>query len=689
MQPERISDKLFTFAVLSTVFLGAFLLFSVQPMLAKFILPWFGGNQAVWIVCLLFFQTFLLLGYAYSFFVAKKFTPFWTVMLQMGLLALAAVFLPVIPDEAWKLADGFHPILKISGLLAATVGLPYLVLATTATLLQTWWDRLRRPRPYRLYAFSNFASLLGLLAFPFLFEVFLSSRQQAWLWSWGFGLYAASFIVAGILYLKLRPLDETASAAEKPTADRPGLGSILSWVGLSAAGSLLLLSLSNAITEEVAPVPFLWVLPFAVYLLTFIMVFHDLRWYRPKSDGVLFFLLLLCWAGLANSPFVSELALQILTYSLLLFTGCLVCHGEMARTKPHPSHLTHFYLAIALGGALGGVVVGVVAPLTFNNNWELPITLSLVSALAFSAIARESAKSHDAWADKVIGRLWWLFPLAVGVIFVSSSLQVRGWIYASRNFYGILKVAERDLGAEGALRVLYNRRINHGSQFLAAEKKTFPTTYYGPDSGAGLLFRSYPESQNLRIGAIGLGAGTITAYAQAGDYIRYYELNPEVEAVAKKYFTFLSDSPAEKDIVIGDARLSLQKEPPQNFDVLVVDAFSGDAIPAHLITREAMRVYLRHLNPGGAIAFHITNSHLDLRPVLATLMKAFGLSGVLIDSKTDAERGLHAASWIILSADESLLNREKLAKVKESGGWQSFATREWTDDYSNLFNILK
>lgn len=682
--------KVFSVATLSAIFLSAFLVFSLQPMLAKFILPWFGGNQSVWIVCMLFFQVGLLLGYAYANFAAKKLSSPIVVAVQLLLLLAALFFLPVVPDQWWKWETSLHPIVKVLGLLTVTAGLPYFALSATAPLAQAWWARLQLQKPYRLYALSNTASLLGLLSFPFFIELFFTSGQQARLWSFVFSAFVLCFAVASFAYWKLlvsAPIDQTLKLDN--SAEPAKAGDFFLWTGYAALGSLLLLSLSNAITEDVATVPLLWVVPFAIYLLTFILNFHDNRWYRPKSDAYVFLFVLLSWLAIANFDFSVDLVTRIVIYSLLLFTGCMLCHGELVRIKPGAESLTAFYLAMALGGAVGGVFVGVVAPLVFNSTWEFPITLSLVVILAYLIIWRQEKQFAETQLSFKLKIALWLSPLVILFIFLVGSLQFLRWTYAERNFYGTLKVLTNFFGQENESRALINRRINHGSQFTAAGKRGIPTTYYGKSSGIGLMIESLAKAGHLRIGVIGLGAGTLTAYAGQGDYIRYYELDPADVEIAQKYFTYLSDSQAEKDIVIGDARVSLEREPSQNFDVLVIDAFSGDSIPTHLLTQEAMGVYLRHLRSNGVVAFHITNAHLNLQPVVAALVSSFKLSAILIESGMDLSQDIYPASWAMVSADQNVLNAPELVQARSSSAWQQDTVRDWTDDYSNLFNILK
>ena len=660
-----------------TILLSAFLLFLIQPMVAKLILPWFGGSAAVWIVCLVFFQTVLLLGYLYSYGVARFLRPRAQSFVHLGLLAVSLALLPIAPGERWKPTGTTDPAWSILALLTLSIGLPYFLLSATSPLLQAWYAR-GNPNglPYRLFAFSNAASLLALLTYPLLVEPNAATRTQIVAWSAAYALFT---LICGAAawrgkHSSAMPLQPGATAESSPTARRQAL-----WLLLSACGAMLLLSITNHLTQNVAAVPFLWVLPLSIYLVTFILAFSQRIWI-PRA----FILRLLAVAIgsigylLYETGFAHPLQLGIPLFCFGLFAACLFCHGELNRTKPGPSHLTLFYLMVSLGGACGAIFAGLLAPRLFTATYELPISL------LFTALLVCITTWQDGWSSRL---LWVVLTIAMAKGVGTEVRQTEiGSIVMMRSFYGSLRVVHSGT-ADHQLRTLYHGTITHGSQFLFPPRRLQATTYYGRNSGAALALLSCCTGPK-RVGIIGLGAGTLAAYGLPGDLFRFYEINPQVQQIAQSVFTYLKESPAKIDVVLGDARLSLENEPPQRLDVLLVDAFSGDAVPVHLLTKEAVALYLKHLQPSGILAFHVSNSYLNLAPVVRQLADFYGKQSRLLTNKGNAVEDEVAADWVMV-ADAATFARlhggiEVRQPIKARPG-----LRLWTDDYSSLVEVLK
>jgi SAM-dependent methyltransferase len=678
-----------------TIVVSAFLLFQVQPVIAKIILPWFGGSAAVWTVCMLFFQMALLLGYLYAHALVRYLKPRTQMLVHAGLLLVSALALPVYPNASWKPLSGEEPTLRILGLLAMTVGLPYFLLSTTGPLLQAWYARrFRGAMPYRLYALSNAGSMFALLSYPVLFEPVFTTHQQAWMWSAAYGVFV---VLCGGLALLAGPEARGQgpggddAEAEPEAVEKPSAKHYLMWLLLPAVASLLLLAITNHLSQNVAAIPFLWVLPLSIYLLTFILCFEGSGWYRrnPYLQLLAVALGAMAYALSVDSTGSVPIRVMVPMFAMGLFTCCMVCHGELARLKPDPRYLTHFYVMIAAGGALGGLLVGLVAPRLFNALYEMPLGLVACAVLVV-------------WVLRQDGELKWFrrwrqpAPIVAAVLTVALAVfvgmqirdSVRGTRVLVRNFYGALKVRDSGPATQlDATRTLTHGTINHGEQFLNPARRDLPTTYYGPNTGVGLTIRERGKSRAIRVGVIGLGTGTIAAYGRQGDYYRFYEINPLVLRLAHTEFSFLPDCRAKVDVAMGDARLSLERESPENFDVLAVDAFSSDSIPVHLLTLEAMLVYFRHLRPDGVLAVHISNRYLDLEPVLAGETRATGKIARVVDTDDDDTQDVFGATWVLITSPASGFRGEEL---KDSAEIESKRTvRLWTDDYSNLFRIVK
>ena len=503
--------------------------------------------------------------------------------------------------------------------------------------------------------------------------------------------------------LALASSGKEAGGGLSPSVPAPGWRLQILWLGLAACGSALLLAITHHISQNIASVPLLWIIPLALYLLTFILCFGGRVWYRRD-----FFLRLLAVAlgsmayALSPSFAILPLAVSIPLFCCSLFVCCMFCHGELAGLKPHPAHLTSFYLMSSLGGALGALFVAWVAPHLFPGNYELRVAIGCCAVLVLVVLYRDPQSPFY--------RARWLFgwllisALALAIIVslgISAEQEARSARLMVRNFYGVLRVinlpAPEGVSVKGRLALapgedprcekLMNGPIDHGLQFTSPARRRLPTTYYGPDSGVGIALRAAEAKTPLRVGVIGLGVGTLAAYAMPGDHYKFYEINPLVVQVAQEDFTFLRDSPAQIETVLGDGRLSLEHEPPQGFDVLVVDAFSGDSIPVHLLSRQAFQLYFRHLNPHGVLALHISNQYLNLAPVVTGAALGLGKEAVEVESKADRPQGVYRATWVLVGDRQGFLGREEIERAGELLTASS-PQIQWTDDYSSLFKIL-
>ncbi len=670
-----------------TIFTSAFLLFLVQPIMAKQVLPWFGGSAAVWTTCMVFFQFLLLFGYAYTDFTTRKMTPRNQLMLHAALLAVSLISLPIIPDASWKPAGNEDPTWRILGLLALTIGLPYFLLSTTGPLVQAWFARAHASGTvYRLFALSNFASLLALISYPFAVEPWVTTRVQSVGWSAGYVVFVVVCICAGVY--SLRAHTEAQANPDAPKADdgpAPTWAHYGLWLLLSAMGSFMLLAVTNHITHDVASVPFLWLLPLTIYLITFILCFEGRGWYKRMYfiGPLMVVVCALAWF-MHEEGGIMDFKVAVPLFSAGLFIMCMFFHGELAAMKPAPRYLTTFFLMVSLGGALGGVVVGFIAPKFFNTYYEfgigLVVTLLLAAWLTLSGVR--------------------LVPMALLMATGFTGFHVYHYIHAlsndarlmSRNFYGTLRI--KDTGpdtSETAMRRLMHGAIMHGEQYLHNDKRHRLTTYYTESSGVGLAAKYFQEQNAgnpVRLGVVGLGTGTMAGYARAGDTVRFYEINPDVIDIARRDFHYIPDSKGKVDTVLGDARLTMEREAPQQYDVLAIDAFSSDAIPVHLITREAMAIYLKHIKPDtGVVAFHVTNRFLKLAPVVEQIAKTYDLQVALVsddDTGGDASR----TDWVLVTRNKKLLGDKKV-KAQTSEISPIPGLRLWTDDFNNLVQILK
>jgi SAM-dependent methyltransferase len=683
------STRSVRFVFATTVALGAFLLFLLEPLFAKIILPRFGGSAAVWSTCLVFFQSALLLGYLYADVLTRRFIPAKQAVVHISLLVASLCFLPIAPHAILSSSRSNYPALHILVLLTASIGLPFVLLSATSPLIQAWHSR-TGSQPYHLFAISNFASLLALLSFPFVVEPRLSSHRQAQLWSILFGIFVIACSLSAWLSQRFASVEPAALEADQSVTGDEASGSVaptwkgkVLWLGLSACGSMLLLSTTNHLMEDVAPVPLLWVLPLALYLLTFTMAFARRNLY---SRWLLVRLVAVTLGSLGyaiyDPSFTESVQVAVPAFCIGMFVCCLFCHGELAKLRPAPKHLTSFYLVVAGGGALGAVFVGVIAPRLFAAAYEYPLTLCLTAVAAAVMV----------WSTGWLTRAFWTVGTAAMVAVLAFHVHEydKSSILVVRNFYGGLRVQLHYDWLKQPYHTLYHGQIEHGAQSLHSPKSLEPTTYYAKDSGVGLALDYFDDSPR-RIGVVGLGAGTIAAYAQKGDVMRFYDINPLIVEIAGSQFTYLSDARArgaDVDVTLGDARLSLANEEPQQFDVLVIDAFSGDAVPVHLLTREAIALYLRHLKPTGVLAIHTSNTYLNLAPVVQLLADDAHYPARLISSGDDTRKLVDSSDWVLLSRNEDFLSDLDDSKLQDAIPVLP-KLHVWTDDYHNLFQILR
>ncbi len=693
-----------------TIFLSAFLLFQVQPMIAKLILPWFGGSAAVWVTCMLFFQIALLLGYGYAHFIVRTVPLRHQAIVHISLLLISLATLPILPNPRWKPAGGDDPLLGIMGLLAVTVGLPYMLLSSTSPLLQSWYSRSREGGfPYRFFALSNLGSMLALLSYPILVEPYLSNQTQVWVWSCAFFVFAGCCVAVALSSRR----GHAAVVQAQQEVPAPGWGIRVLWMLLAAVASGMLLAVTNHMTQNVAAIPFLWIAPLSLYLLSFILCFESHRWYSRTVFVPIFAVAVgsLAWFITAmETP--DKLILALVYLAMVLFVVCMVCHGELSRLKPDAAHLTGFYLTISVGGAIGGLFVAYFAPRVFNSLYEFPVLVCVCPLLILWVFLRERLQGREIVVDQVASdqvvsdevqpvqtrqwhpSIWWgawsvacaLSLAMAGYLARGQFNNVKGARLLVRNFYGALRVA--DIYDEGIpVRQLSHGTINHGEQIIDPLRGRWPTTYYGPNSGVGLTIKKLQESGPIRYGVIGLGTGTLSTYARKGDYCRIYDINPLVMDIARTQFTFVPGSPAKVETVLGDARLSLEGDSPQRFDVLAVDAFSSDSIPIHLLTREAFLVYWRQLKPDGVLAVHVSNRYLNLEPVVDLAAGSMGKHTAFISSEEDLASDVFTSDWVLVTSRPGFLENEPIKSARSDPATRPHI-RMWTDDYSNLWQIV-
>jgi MFS family permease len=696
-----------------SVFLGAFLLFQVQPVISKYILPWFGGSSSVWTTSVLFFEVMLLVGYLYAYLLTKLRLRL-QIIIHIVLLILILSILVVLtffwesaitPPVTTKLEESVPPVVQILALLFISVGLPYFLLSTTSSLLQRWFSYVKGNQlPYTLYAISNAGSLLGILAYPFVIELIFPIKIQGAVWTGGFVVYAFLLFVCALYTWQQQSLvQNTRKASEKQHAEiiaKPTYKVLLYWLFLPTITSLVLLATTNKMTQSVAPVPFLWLLPLGIYLLSFILSFSSIKMYFRNLYAAL--TLLSAVAAIVVTVDPQSLIVNLVCYVAFLFSAFMLLHGELYRLKPHPSYLNLYYFLIALGGAIGGFAVVVIAPLVFNTYWEYYLGIYIVSLIAISVLLvlvfsvlnillrRKRLKAGQKTTAIVLASIA-LVCFIIGYNYITSDfINAKKQL---RNFYGTVSVEESTNQGEDIV-TLYNGDISHGSQFTSVDLRKKPTTYYGNKSGIGLALNNHPKRAaggNLNVGIVGLGVGTLAVYGESGDHFIFYEINPVVVDLAYSDFTYLSDSKAKIDIVLGDARLSMEQQLKTNkvekFDILVIDAFTDDAIPVHLLTKEAFGIYRSLLKPDGILAIHISNKFLRLEPVVTAMADFYNMQYGIVESDED-DYDIASATWVLLSDNRKFFEKnavENATYVLENSAEKIL----WTDDYSNLFQLVE
>lgn len=691
-----------------TIFLSAFLLFQVQPIISKYILPWFGGSFSVWITAVLFFELLLLAGYLYAYLLTKLQQKL-QIFIHAGVLAFITLIVvgqvilwgsPITPPVALKPTDAVPPVLQIIAILMISVGLPYFVLSTTSSLLQRWYSQLNKnDTPYKLYALSNAGSLIGILSYPFLIEIFLPIHWQGILWAGGFIVYTIILLyIARLTVLKGKATKE----ASQTMLINGSNGNISLWILLPLLSSLLLLTTTSKITQAVAPVPFLWLVPLGIYLLSFILCFDSEKWYWRWFYPYAF--ILSAVGAILITLDLQSIIKNFTVYTIFLFTTFMLLHGEVYRIKPDPKRLNLYYLCISFGGALGGIIVGVIAPLIFNDYWEYYIGIFLVFIIAISVIASQlkfliaKLRPHGFLArvpEYSYFLVLFLILFGFAISFFITHTNEENFMTQRRNFYGTIGV-ESGTDSFGNYLSLYNGEINHGSQYTDPSLQNKPTTYYGELTGAGLALLNHQkriraDGGKLRTAVVGLGIGTLATYGREGDEMVFYEINPAVTDIANEYFSYLKNSKAKVSVVHGDARLSMQKELSEKkptYDVVVIDAFIDDAIPVHLLTKEAFAIYLSLLDTKeGILAIHISNRYLDLKPVILKAANQFNLETAVIES-SDEDYQVSSATWVLLSKNQKALSAPEIQNEKVFDDIAMKDVSLWTDDYSNLFQAL-
>jgi SAM-dependent methyltransferase len=658
-----------------TIFLSAFLLLVVEPMAAKQLLPTLGGSSAVWTTCLVFFSVALLLGYLYAHWISSLFDPKQQAVIHILILTMALLTLG-IRIQPGPVAVSYHPALTVFRVLATVIGLPYLALSSTTPLLTAWYAGSFEGRsPYRLFALSNFSSLLALASYPLFIEPHLTMKQQTGWWSGGFLVFA---VLSGAIAWQGRRRLVTAGPEKAALAGRPEPF----WFLLALGGGMMLTAVTSHMSANIAAIPLLWLPPLALYLLTFILAFQG-AW-RPIRQSMLRWVLVAVASmayALRDIRTILPIAVSLPLFLIALFLCCFFLHGELYARRPVTAGMTRFYLVVATGGAAGTLLVGVIFPLVLRANYDLACTLVVVSLIALAATWQ------DGWGLRMI----WMAGAAASIVVLST--QVHQYdddaVALMRNFYGTLRVRESHLPPQSDTdRQLLNGTIEHGAEWFAPQFLGQPLTYYAPDSGLGLAMRLCCGAGTKRVGVIGLGTGTVAAYGNAGDAVLFYEINPLVERLARHWFTFLHGSPAHIEVILGDARLSLAAEKPQHFNVIVVDAFSGDAIPVHLLTREALALYRKHLQPGGVVVFHVSNQYINLEPVVAAIAQDAGMKAESVHSRGDEQNGYYYADWILVTANETLLSQPEIVNNGFATPLQA-SVRLWTDNFSSVFPLLK
>jgi len=667
--------------------MAAFLLFSMEPMVGKVALPWFGGSADVWTGCLAFFQTALFVGYLYARLIAYR-APASQLRIHSALLLVSLALLPILPSPRWKPDGHEDPLLAIVIMLTATVGLPFVLLSSTTPLVQSWLAQATGDRrsPYRLFALSNCAAFLALLSYPTAVEPMVTVRTQGVLWSC---LYGGFVLLALATIWHQRPTLEQRRPSDIRTTHRPFVEPVL-WFGLSAVPSALLLAVTGYMLRNIAPIPLLWIIPLALYLVSLTLSFGWSRWYfRPLWYALFLLSVYAMTAPIGNGYLFENYRSLLFVYSTGLFVCCCVCHAELVSIRPVPQRLTDFYLMTAAGGAGGGLLIAAVAPAVLDTGaYDLPVVLGAALCLVIVAAWRRFHSWRSRW--RVVGAAACLTLAAGGAWrYVGLAQESYGGpvLASQRTFFGWLTVVEQpDHPSLEQTRELLNGSISHGRQFTAESRRQEPLTYYTPESGVGVTLRELGQRKPLRVGVVGLGAGTLAAYGRPGDIYRFYELDPTITAIAKEHFWYLRNCEASWTVIAGDARLALEREVSQQFDVLAVDAFTGDAVPTHLLTQEAFAVYWRHLRPDGVLAIHVTNRYLSLAEVIAAVAPGFDKTAKLFVNKRAADSEGLSSDWVLMTSRPGFFSEPALQPARNVA---SDPMRRWSDDYSSLWRQLR
>ena len=722
----RLVALTFTLAV----FLSAALLFLIEPMFGKMVLPLLGGSPAVWTTCMLFFQGALLLGYLYAHVGPRWLGLRWHTALHIALLAASFLLLPVTVSGAASTFRVEHPTGWLLWVLALSLGAPFTLLSSTGPLLQVWFSKTSHPQatdPYFLYGASNAGSLLALLSYPFVLEPRATLHQQAGWWSWGYVVLVALVALAATRLLR-SPGVRGDTSTDRSSVRRIGTRTILRWILLAFVPSSFFLALTTYLTTDVAAVPLLWIIPLVLYLLSFVLVFGRrvligypvlVRW---QTIGLICLVVFTWWGPSSWAPLFG-------LHLLVFFLTAVICHGELAQTRPAASHLTGFYLCLAIGGVLGGLFNALLAPALFNSVLEYPLTLLLACAVrpSFSnhfpprrkywdngllisgiavlvalrvAIDDRPSKALVLLASTLaavmclrLSRDALRFSLAVAAVLVIGRF-VRDTdgktLLRERNFFGVREVRDE---FQRHMRVLTHGTTKHGAQSTDPSRRREPTSYYYRQGPIGDVFRAHPATRGRNVAVIGLGAGGLATYGGSGEHWTFYEIDPAIARLARdgRYFSYLQDTPASVDIALGDGRLSIAKAPDNHYDLIVIDAFSSDAIPLHLLTREAFAVYRRKLSSRGVLVFHLSNRYLDLEPVVARLIGAAGLTGLIrVNTKVsqqDSQCGADGSIWAATA-----LRDWDLDGLRETRQWRPLRVRPdvalWTDNFSNIFKVF-
>jgi hypothetical protein len=737
-QSVRVSRRSSIFVALFSValFMSAALLFLMEPMFAKMTLPVLGGTTAVWTTCLLFFQAILLAGYAFANVVTRRLNSRWQALLFVALAVAPLMILPfgfpagrVPPVER-------NPVTWLLMILTIVVGLPFFVMSTIAPTLQKWFAGIGHESssdPYFLYAASNVGSMVGLLSYPILIEPRFRLAEQSRLWEYGYGVLVLLFVVCAATQWRAprsqNPSESAIPQAVVPTSV-PALRDRVLWLALAFVPSSLMLGVTTVLTTEIPPIPMLWVLPLAVYLLSFILVFakKPIISYSEVAER----LPLLLLAGMiplllkASWPLFLDIAINLIT----LFVVAVACHGELTKRRPPTEHLTGFYLWIALGGVVGGLFNAVIAPLIFNTVLEFPLAL-ILGALLRQIMLPPTKRPRFNWLDVAlpfaIGALAMIlvrvprklgvepgvifhlivfgptmvlclsfgkrpirFALGFAALLIAATSYTGAYqhiLSTQRSFYGINRVANDDTGQ---YRILFSGKTIHGIQSLSPGRNREPLSYFSRSSPVGQVFAAFSGSERLReVGVVGLGAGTIACYEAPGEEFTFYEINPVVEQIARdsRYFTYLRDCAPQVRIVLGDARISLKNTPDRRYGVFVLDAFGGDAVPTHLLTREAVQLYLSKLDDRGILVFHITNHYVHLQKVVGNVASDAGLVALMQDDTISLGGGKLPSTWVVMARSKedlgALIADPRRVVLKGDSN-----ARVWTDDYSSIVTVF-